>query len=311
MKPVIGEDKSGLPARETGVRQPRKLFRRRAFWIPVAALCTSSLLYLWLPFRVGVVQVFFRLGGSRLQVPAEYRALNGGEFVAGRSGYPADVQVLAFGLGPQARGVPLTRLAWHLIMNERLGEDNIAITLCAVTDAAIVYRSQCMGHALTFEPARVARNNLVMRDRETHSDWQQFTGEAISGPLRGCQLERVPAARMSIEEFGRRFPEGEILKASQSEQDKSAPNDQCPVMSHFAREPFLLETPGHEDPRLPRKQRVRGWWAPDGRPMACSRGAVPAPSGASRGVRDESIDCYWFAWVEFHPDTLLTSRCDG
>ena len=42
---------------------------------------------------------------------------------------------------------------------------------------------------LTFQVFGVWRKNLVMRDHQTGTIWQHATGEAIDGPLKGCQLE--------------------------------------------------------------------------------------------------------------------------
>lgn len=41
---------------------------------------------------------------------------------------------------------------------------------------------------LTFQVFGVWRKNLVMRDHQTGTIWQHATGEAIDGPLKGCQL---------------------------------------------------------------------------------------------------------------------------
>jgi hypothetical protein len=273
-------------------------------WIPASAIVISTLLSLWLPYRVAVVRAFFWMGGSRLLVRLEYKAMGPGEYVpvSTAPGYPSRVEVLALHHGGEARAVPLPRLAWHMVMNERLGDEPVLLTLCNGTDTALAFRSRCQGRELTFEPAVMGRNNLVLRDRETKSEWQQFTGQAISGPLQGCQLEPVSAPRLTLGEFARRFPEGQVLKPLGNRRDTQVPNGDCTVMCYFDSDPFLLQRPSHEDARLPRKQRV--WaWQKDGRPTACAR-----PSGGipSRPV----IDTYWFSWVEFHPDTELTSTCD-
>jgi len=54
---------------------------RKALLLTLVAFAISCLLYLWLPYRVAVVQFFFWLGGSRLLIPAEYAALDAPKYV--------------------------------------------------------------------------------------------------------------------------------------------------------------------------------------------------------------------------------------
>jgi hypothetical protein len=170
-----------------------------------------------------------------------------------------------------------------------------------VADAALAFRAKCGSQALRFAPARLARNNMVFRDRQTGSAWQQFTGQALDGPLAGARLERLPLERCRLEDWRRRHPAGVIIEPLGDYRDRSAPNDTCPVMSYFSTEPFLLQTPEREDGRLPRKQQIVGTSLSDGRWVACpfvERTGRPEQTGVK-------LRCYWFAWIEFYPQTQL------
>ncbi len=63
---------------------------RKALLLTLIAFAVSCVLYLWLPYRVAVVQLFFKLGGSRVMIPAEYRPLDSPRYlpVAQVSAYP-------------------------------------------------------------------------------------------------------------------------------------------------------------------------------------------------------------------------------
>ena len=52
-----------------------------------------------------------------------------------------------------------------------------------------MYAATINEQTLTFQVFGVWRKNLVMRDHQTGTIWQHATGEAIDGPLKGCQLE--------------------------------------------------------------------------------------------------------------------------
>jgi YD repeat-containing protein len=56
-----------------------------------------------------------------------------------------------------------------------------------------VYAAALDGLRLTFQVFGVWRKNMVIRDRQTGTIWQQATGEAIDGPLKGRRLEVLPA----------------------------------------------------------------------------------------------------------------------
>jgi len=48
------------------------------------------------------------------------------------------------------------------------------------------------GRALHFYLAGINNQNFLMRDKETGTWWQQITGKAIYGPLKGASLDLVP-----------------------------------------------------------------------------------------------------------------------
>ena len=54
--------------------------------------------------------------------------------------------------------------------------------------------------------------NEVQKDLETGTSWQQATGEAIDGPLKGTRLALYPAVRTTWAEWRRRYPRTMVLK---------------------------------------------------------------------------------------------------
>jgi hypothetical protein len=54
------------------------------------------------------------------------------------------------------------------------------------------------GRVLHFYLAGINNQNFLMRDEETGSWWQQVTGEAILGPLKGRRLTRVSQDEISF-----------------------------------------------------------------------------------------------------------------
>jgi len=58
-----------------------------------------------------------------------------------------------------------------------------------------------------------------MRDEETGSWWQQVTGEAIQGPLRGRRLEGIHHDEIAFSVFRREHPLGRVLRPDPAHAD--------------------------------------------------------------------------------------------
>jgi len=61
-----------------------------------------------------------------------------------------------------------------------------------------VWTRESGGLVLTFHLAGINNQNFLMRDDQTGSYWQQITGEAVSGPLRGRRLTLVASDELSF-----------------------------------------------------------------------------------------------------------------
>ena len=68
------------------------------------------------------------------------------------------------------------------------------------------------GRTLHFHLAGINNQNFIMRDEETGSWWQQVSGEAILGPLKGRRLTPVPMDEISFALWKREQPRGRVLR---------------------------------------------------------------------------------------------------
>src|SRR5262249_30658651 len=60
--------------------------------------------------------------------------------------------------------------------------------------------------------------NFLMRDRETGTWWQQISGKAIFGPLKGARLELTPFDELSFGLWKKESPGGQVLTPVQRDQ---------------------------------------------------------------------------------------------
>ena len=68
------------------------------------------------------------------------------------------------------------------------------------------------GQVLHFRLAGINNQNFIMRDEETGTWWQQVSGKAIQGPLKGKQLKGVFHDEISFSIWKREQPQGRVLK---------------------------------------------------------------------------------------------------
>ena len=68
------------------------------------------------------------------------------------------------------------------------------------------------GRQLHFQLAGINNQNFIMRDEETGSWWQQVTGEAILGPLKGQRLTPVFHDELTFATWKREKPQGRVLR---------------------------------------------------------------------------------------------------
>jgi hypothetical protein len=74
-----------------------------------------------------------------------------------------------------------------------------------------VWETTVGGRVLHFHLAGINNQNFIMKDEETGSWWQQVTGQAIFGPLKGKQLKPVFMDELTFAVWKREQPQGRLL----------------------------------------------------------------------------------------------------
>lgn len=74
-----------------------------------------------------------------------------------------------------------------------------------------MWEAKVDGRPLRFHLAGINNQNFIMRDEETGSWWQQVSGEAIQGPMKGKHLRPVFWDELSFATWKREQPDGRVL----------------------------------------------------------------------------------------------------
>ena len=75
-----------------------------------------------------------------------------------------------------------------------------------------MWESEIEGKKLTFHLAGINNQNFIMRDEETGTWWQQVSGEAMQGTLKGRNLNGVFTDEITFAVWKREHPNGRVLR---------------------------------------------------------------------------------------------------
>jgi hypothetical protein len=169
-----------------------------------------------------------------------------------------------------------------------------------------------------------SRSNKVMYDLATMSVFDTFTGAAVSGPLQdaGIELQLVTTTVATWGEWKAAHPSTRII-AEDGGIGRSYPPD--PLGGRDDDGPIFPT--GEIDPSLDAHHPVIGVITPDGTAVAFPTAAAKTALANGRTVATAGVEVYtdgaglrtrtpdgsdlashqafWFAWSQFHPDTML------
>jgi hypothetical protein len=99
------------------------------------------------------------------------------------------------------------------VVNDRFRDEDIVVAYSSALGTASAWNRNVAGRTLTFE--RLASDAveplLLVRDAETGSVWSGIRGEAVSGPLKGQQLQLVPHHPILTSRFPGFYPDGPVM----------------------------------------------------------------------------------------------------
>jgi hypothetical protein len=153
---------------------------------------------------------------------------------------PGDM-VLAVRVGNQDRAYPVRTMGYHHIVNDTVGGLPIAVTYCTLCHTGLVWDRSVDGKTLYFRLAGINNGNALLRDEQTGSIWQQSTGQAIFGPLKGTQLKLVPSDELTAALWHSEQPSGRILQADAPYASQYDPKD---WEKHVEKTPVVVDTRG-------------------------------------------------------------------
>ncbi|MGH9113358.1 MAG: DUF3179 domain-containing (seleno)protein [Acidimicrobiales bacterium] len=247
---------------------------------------------------------------------------------SGGDWYGDDRVVFGVVVGGEAVAFPKNIMQVHEMVNMTIGGRRVAIPYCTLCGSAQAYFTDSAasgpGALVLRTSGLLSRSNKVMYELTTQSVFDTFTGRAVSGPLHdaGVVLDQATVVVSRWGDWKRAHPDTRIV-ARDGGIGRSYPDD--PLRGRDDNGPIFPIGPA--DPRLPVQAPVLGVIGPDGtpiafpvdqataaladhEPVAVGRVEVVADGSGLRarvqgGGELATHEAFWFAWSQFHPDTIV------
>jgi hypothetical protein len=165
--------------------------------------------------------------------------------------------VLGLNIDGDVRVYPLQIMVWHEIVNDNVGNTQVAVTYCPLCFTNQVFnRTMNDGKILEFGTSgKLYNSNLVMYDRTTNSLWSQAMSQAIVGKFEGIKLERIPFDVSYWKEWKQLYPESKVLS---TDTGFSRPYGADPYGDYYTNGDVLFPVSGGDN-RLGLKEIVIGF----------------------------------------------------
>lgn len=245
----------------------------------------------------------------------------------------SDARVLGVYLDGESKAYPISILNYHEIVNDQIAGKKIAVTFCPLCGTGIVYDAKVGDRTLNFGVSGLLYNSdVLLYDRQSESLWSQIISTAISGPMKGQKLMRIPALHTTWQEWLKRFPGTLVLSQNTGYQRnyQSTPyegyNESNDIFFPVTNRDFRYHSkevvialefngltkayPFVELAQYQKAQHVSSLRDTIGDEEVVVEFNLAARSGRiidTKGEELPSFQAFWFAWMAFHPNSEVFS----
>lgn len=242
--------------------------------------------------------------------------------------YPDVIDVLGVYYNGVAKAYPIKIMDWHEVVNDEFDGKPVVITYCPLCGSGIAFEADIIkGKPSKFGVSGLLYNSdVLLYDRSTESLWSQIMGEAISGPLKGKDLQPIRTYRITLGAWKNLYPRTLILTTQTGfnrnyqatpygnyDQENSTYFPVTYSNSTFHKKEWVIgiEINGvykaysiKRLSKLPQQQLVD---EVGGESLMISWDDKAENVRITRASGEEllAVQMFWFAWAAFHPDTEI------
>ncbi len=161
---------------------------------------------------IGYAVLFFAFNYKLQADKIFHQPVNKSFTLAGDSDIDRSKLIIGVTIGGQAKAYPIQLIGYHHQVVDTIGNTPVMITYCTVCRSARVFSPIVNGRLETFRLVGMDHFNAVFEDATTKSWWQQATGTAITGPLKGYVLKEFSSAQLTLTSWLRQYPKSLVMK---------------------------------------------------------------------------------------------------
>lgn len=178
---------------------PSAISKKRK-WVPILYLLVS----------LGLIAIFnFKMAADAMfKEPKQLSFHNRDSFEESDS-----TLVVAIENKGEAKAYPIRYLVYHHQVRDTLAGQPVMVTYCSVCRTGRVFLPFVEGKPEQFRLVGMDHFNAMFEDLGTGSWWQQATGEAITGNLKGKKLDEIESIQLTAGAFFKAYPQGTIMAA--------------------------------------------------------------------------------------------------
>jgi hypothetical protein len=124
--------------------------------------------------------------------------------------------VIGVSLNGEAKAYPLQQIGYHHQVLDTVGGIPIMVTYCTVCRTGRVFSPIVNGKPEVFRLVGMDHFNAMFEDASTKSWWQQATGVAVAGKLKGTKLSEIPAEQSTLGVWLSKYPTAYILQENKT-----------------------------------------------------------------------------------------------
>ncbi len=163
---------------------------------------------------IGILAVVIYMANFQMAADAMFRQPKS-LVMATASGNSVEANRLVIGISVngEAKAYPIRFLGYHHHVQDTVGGRTILVTYCTVCRTGRVFEPLVNGKKESFRLVGMDHFNAMLEDETTGSWWQQATGKAITGKLKGLQLPEVHSTQTSLAQWMKLYPQSKVMQA--------------------------------------------------------------------------------------------------
>ena len=183
----------------------RGSFKRN--WVPFLGLVPVAFVVYVLNFKMSADHMFRQVKTLAFNTVANNRV-------------DSNRLVIGLSIGDEAKAYPIRFLGYHHFVADSVGGQPVLVTYCTVCRTGRVYDSRINGEVQNFRLVGMDHFNAMIEDKKTKSWWQQATGEAVAGPMKGHRLHEILSTQTTLAEWIKKHPQGMVMQPDPNFENK-------------------------------------------------------------------------------------------